>query len=372
MANLNKIVYLSEEQKTQLFANNTISVSGITVNYNDNDLYIIPEGDTLENVNLKLTGTSNQLLTCTSDRTSYAGASGETPRYIPGKWRLNAGADPVNGNIYVFQTPEASTGAGIYLSVNGTETANYHPVLLNTTAIMTTHFAAGTTLMVVYEANSIGSAYEIEPTDNDKSNVTGVFRVINFYDANTNTLLRTYASSSANELPIPGMASSTSMGIPTHTSSYKDIYGGIPATAANRPVIKLSTGVLRAPAGIELGTNKSKLGNLVFHNTSNTSKITLNGSVPSADITITMPSSSGTLALTSDLNSKQATITASGILKGNGSGTISAATAGTDYAAPNSVVTQASVDSNGLVSFKNSSGTAQFTLQLPLYGGGVS
>lgn len=70
--------------------------------------------------------------------------------------------------------------------------------------------------------------------------------------------------------------------------------------------------------------------------------------------------------------SRQAKIIASGILKGDGSGTISAATAGTDYAAPSTVVTQASVDSNGLVSFKNSNGTAQFALQLPLYNGGVS
>lgn len=71
-------------------------------------------------------------------------------------------------------------------------------------------------------------------------------------------------------------------------------------------------------------------------------------------------------------NNKQSKITTSGILKGNGSGTISAATAGTDYAAPSSVVTQASIDANGLITYKNSSGTSLFTLQLPLYNGGVS
>lgn len=73
-----------------------------------------------------------------------------------------------------------------------------------------------------------------------------------------------------------------------------------------------------------------------------------------------------------DWNNKQAKITASGLLKGNGSGTISAATAGTDYVIPSAVVTQASIDANGLITYKNSSGTSLFTLQLPLYTGGVS
>lgn len=37
-----------------------------------------------------------------------------------------------------------------------------------------------------------------------------------------------------------------------------------------------------------------------------------------------------------------------------------------------SIPAQASIDSNGLITFKNSSNTALFTLQLPLYNGGVS
>ena len=38
----------------------------------------------------------------------------------------------------------------------------------------------------------------------------------------------------------------------------------------------------------------------------------------------------------------------------------------------NNILASASIDSNGLISFKNSSGTSLFTLQLPLYNGGVS
>lgn len=69
--------------------------------------------------------------------------------------------------------------------------------------------------------------------------------------------------------------------------------------------------------------------------------------------------------------SRQAKITASGLLKGDGNGGISAATAGSDYASPLSVPSQASVGTTGLISFKNSSGTQIFTIQLPLYNGGV-
>lgn len=42
MANLNKIVYLSEEQKNTLFSEGTITVGGQTVTYNENDVYMTP------------------------------------------------------------------------------------------------------------------------------------------------------------------------------------------------------------------------------------------------------------------------------------------------------------------------------------------
>ena len=43
MSYLNKVVYLSEEQKNTLFANNTITVNGTTVTYDSDDLYIVPD-----------------------------------------------------------------------------------------------------------------------------------------------------------------------------------------------------------------------------------------------------------------------------------------------------------------------------------------
>ena len=43
MGYLNKVIYLSEEQKNTLFTNNTITVNGTTINYNNDDLYVTPE-----------------------------------------------------------------------------------------------------------------------------------------------------------------------------------------------------------------------------------------------------------------------------------------------------------------------------------------
>ena len=43
-----------------------------------------------------------------------------------------------------------------------------------------------------------------------------------------------------------------------------------------------------------------------------------------------------------------------------------------DSVAREACVKSASISSSGLVTFKNSSGTALFTLQLPLYNGGAN
>ncbi len=45
MANLNKVVYLSNAQAQELFANGTITVDGVTVTYSPNDLYVTPSGE---------------------------------------------------------------------------------------------------------------------------------------------------------------------------------------------------------------------------------------------------------------------------------------------------------------------------------------
>lgn len=39
---MRKVVYLTEQQRIELFANGSITVSGQTIDYNDNDLYVTP------------------------------------------------------------------------------------------------------------------------------------------------------------------------------------------------------------------------------------------------------------------------------------------------------------------------------------------
>lgn len=43
MANLGKIIYLSEAQKNELFALGSVTSNGTTITYNDNDIYITPD-----------------------------------------------------------------------------------------------------------------------------------------------------------------------------------------------------------------------------------------------------------------------------------------------------------------------------------------
>lgn len=43
MNNLNQIVYLSEAQYQELMNNGSVNVNGVTVQYNENDIYITPD-----------------------------------------------------------------------------------------------------------------------------------------------------------------------------------------------------------------------------------------------------------------------------------------------------------------------------------------
>lgn len=74
-----------------------------------------------------------------------------------------------------------------------------------------------------------------------KSNGTTVYWAS---DNNTNTLVRTYASTNNIEIPFIGGSTGTTPAAPTHTSSYANLYGAIPGTIADRATINLSTGVV--------------------------------------------------------------------------------------------------------------------------------
>lgn len=59
MSTLNKIVYLSKEQREILFTVGEITVGGVTITYNDDDIYVTPETeDDWEEKGLGITGAS--------------------------------------------------------------------------------------------------------------------------------------------------------------------------------------------------------------------------------------------------------------------------------------------------------------------------
>ena len=126
----------------------------------------------------------------------YSGTT-QTPNYMPSKWSFNKGiATPSYGDTFTIQIPCAGFNTGVYMSLNNGTT--YHPIVLNGTTRLTTHFSSGLTISVVYESG--GTAASIWPVTGGTSgssgtSAAGVFRVLNFYDSNT-----TYSQMSSAEL----------------------------------------------------------------------------------------------------------------------------------------------------------------------------
>ena len=76
------------------------------------------------------------------------------------------------------------------------------------------------------------------------------------FNTNTNTdiFVRTYAYSTNIEIPLMGVSKSTTANPPTHTSSYADLYGTLPATTENRTTLNPSTGLITfGQAGLKTG-----------------------------------------------------------------------------------------------------------------------
>lgn len=240
--------------------------------YDDNFTYQTST-KTLSVNNIKITRALKNLITGTGTAGSDAG-SGDN-RYKPARWTFNTGANAADGEIFTIKIPVAGHDYGVYMSVNnGT---NYYPVVLNGTGRITTHYGNGTYLQVIFEPT--GSATNMYPLAGGTSRQTvtgGVFRVINYYDSNTNTLLRVYSSATDLNVPLIGQSSanSTTAAWSTYTGTYKDWYGAIPNDDAKRAKINLSTGMITAPGGIT--------GNLTG-NASSASTVNVTETTPSSN-----------------------------------------------------------------------------------------
>lgn len=215
--------------------------------YSDNEVYVTSgvlsantfSGKEADLEELKMVTT---LTAITSGRGDLG--SSVSPRYLPYKWYASLGHNPVDREIIVIKTPSAGNTANVYLSINGDTDANYHPIAVGGTSRLTTQFASGTTLMLVYESTMTVTSYVLAGADST-STITGIWRVLNYYDANTNTLLRTYKATNNIDLPITMYNSAASQTAANASiSTYKDAYGAIANT--NSPTINPSTGVLKA------------------------------------------------------------------------------------------------------------------------------
>lgn len=144
--------------------------------------------------------------------------SGVSPRYIPSLWTFNSDITVTNGEIYFIKIPVAGGTYGVWLSLNnGT---NYYPVAVSgsSTARFTNHYGANTVIAVTYESAGVCNCYAKTGGDS-LSEVTGIFRVLNDFDADTKNTAG--STNSTSKLYLIGAAS---QGASSQTYSHSQIY----------------------------------------------------------------------------------------------------------------------------------------------------
>lgn len=183
--------------------------------------------------------------------------SGYTVEYIKGtqsastaSWTgVSKDAELYDGKMIVYVLPYAgtSTGATLALTLSTGVTTTAVPIYRygNSTAI-TTHYAAGSRIFLIYDGV------------NNRWNSSA------WYNSDTNTLLRVYASSTNIDVPLIGQSSANSgtAAWTAYTSSYKDWYGAIPSDNSKKAKINLSTGHITVPGGITANITGDVTGDL--------------------------------------------------------------------------------------------------------------
>ena len=105
MPNSKQIVYLSQAQYAELIANGSITVNGVTVTYNENDIYVTPQAEPVTDV--RINGTSiaaNGVADIPKATTSVFGAASILNK---GGLKLNS-----EGRFYISTSSEAQIKAG--------------------------------------------------------------------------------------------------------------------------------------------------------------------------------------------------------------------------------------------------------------------
>ena len=168
--------------------------------------------------------------------------SGTSGEQLASKWHV-ANVDgittPTDGMFIAIRVPAAGHAGGILLSINGGTT--YYPIVRNVNTIITTHYAAGASVILTFNASATVSAYTTAGT---KNTVTGCWQISD-YDANNYSYVRQYYTTTNKEYPL---LFKYDAGLTT-TTNYVTKY----TRTANNMYVNPSTGVITAN-GFKVGT----------------------------------------------------------------------------------------------------------------------
>ena len=160
-----------------------------------NSLFINTDGG---NVQISKSGVTMKpyrvcnFLTLTGSGTAGSTSSDTTPIYTPAKWTFNTTNTVENGDVIFIKIPVAGHANGVYLSIdNGT---TYQPISINSKTRLQTQYENGQYLMLMYESSGKCTTYPLNG-GTTTSDVTGIWRVVNYRDTNT-----TYSSMTSTEL----------------------------------------------------------------------------------------------------------------------------------------------------------------------------
>lgn len=155
-----------------------------------------------------------------ADSFTVVAGSSTSGAYLATKWAASSVDGitvPKDGMSISVRTPAVGYSGGILLSVDGG--SNYYPIVRNVNTLVTTQYAAGSTLMLVFNSTQTASPYT---TANTTETVTGCWQIAD-YDANTKTSAGT-SNKTGTKMYLVGGTSQSSSGVTTYTN--KNVYIG--------------------------------------------------------------------------------------------------------------------------------------------------
>ena len=143
--------------------------------------------------------TSNGTTSTTTAGYTYGVAGVTSGNRIFAKWyvNLNTGNKTLaDGMLIEIKIPVAGCSSGDCITIDGT---NFHPVVYNTNSIVTTHYGVNTKLLLMYDSSTEANVYgsSTGATATAAAAISGVWRVMNNYDANSNTVPSAYCTTAA-------------------------------------------------------------------------------------------------------------------------------------------------------------------------------